>query len=538
MTVRADDSAFRFRRLSFERLEDRRLLTSEQATWTQEFLTLNSQLNGGRGYSQSARLRHLGLGRKLCVKRLSGYVQGHRQQRYLDTFVSQASRVLASATDVMHNGYLGWATFNYSVNIVPNGNFTAVNSTDPHLPAGWTQFQSTDATAFLDPTQTDGSSNVVTIMTNPASGLQVLETTTDNPLVSKNQAYEPNTLYQLSFDATTNGIAGGQVVVYDATANTTLLQHLLPTEWQSYDFTFTTPKASNHKLVVELSNYQWQGITGIVSFGNVQIQQQAEYLVQMPSSPRHRVIRGRCENDPCAMAEYGHGQHLRHFYSRQYTSGMGLYRQVTPTSGVYIAPDDGSLPIPGNSLPENQNLAMGNYLWLWVADHRLNNRVRAIELANAFKATLTLDDNGQAYAWNYANPVLPGDYFIPSPASEDGSHGNIDVLFAIESYQQGIVFNATDMTRFENTFTQVMWNKASSTPFVSAYVNGTGDASYTMVLYGWANLSTLGGTNNTSWEIVDSVYDEDFASLTANGYMLDTIARSWRWLALNRLIQS
>ena len=280
MTVAAD-SAFRFRRLSFERLEDRRLLTSEQATWTQEFLTLNSQLNGGRGYSQSADSGILAWGESYV---LSGYLAMYKatgSTSYLDTFVSQASRVLASATDVMHNGYLGWATFNYSVNIVPNGNFTAVSSSDPHLPAGWTQFQSTDATAFLDPTQTDGSSNVVTIMTNPASGLQVLETTTDNPLVSKNQAYEPNTLYQLSFDATTNGIAGGQVVVYDATANTTLLQQSFsPTEWQSYDFTFTTPKASNHKLVVELSNYQWQGLWGIVSFGNVQIQQQAEYLVQ------------------------------------------------------------------------------------------------------------------------------------------------------------------------------------------------------------------------------------------------------------------
>ena len=59
---------------------------------------------------------------------------------------------------------------------------------------------------------------------------------------------------------------------------------------------------------------------------------------------------------------------------------------------------------------------------------------------HAFKTTLTLDDNGQAYAWNYANPVLPGDYFVPSPTSEDASHGNIDVLFAIEAYQQGMVF--------------------------------------------------------------------------------------------------
>ena len=35
-----------------------------------------------------------------------------------DAFVTQADRVLASADDDNHDGYLGWGTFRYSVNLV------------------------------------------------------------------------------------------------------------------------------------------------------------------------------------------------------------------------------------------------------------------------------------------------------------------------------------------------------------------------------------------------------------------------------------
>ena len=148
------------------------------------------------------------------------------------------------------------------------------------------------------------------------------------------------------------------------------------------------------------------------------------------------------------------------------------------------------------------------YLWLWVADHNLSDRRhRVIQLGDTFASTLKLVDNGQAYDWDYADPILPSDYY--ATGAEDTSHGNIDVLFATGDFQHGLVFTATDMTRFANTFTNVMWNQSTTTPIVSASVNGSGTTSSTLILYGWAGLMPYSRLDSLAWVITDAVYNHN-----------------------------
>ena len=77
------------------------------------------------------------------------------------------------------------------MDIVPDENFTAANPSDATLPASWNRVQSTASTAFLNSTQGDDGSNTVTIKTNPSAGWQAIEASTNNSLVSQNQAYAP-----------------------------------------------------------------------------------------------------------------------------------------------------------------------------------------------------------------------------------------------------------------------------------------------------------------------------------------------------------
>ena len=114
------------------------------------------------------------------------------------------------------------------------------------------------------------------------------------------------------------------------------------------------------------------------------------------------------------------------------------------------------------------------YLWLWVADHKPADQLRAVQLGNTFKSELKLVDNGQAYGWNYANPILPGDSFATRQRGFEPCQYRRAVCDRCQPEWLALQRHRHDAIR-PATFTAVMCeSKTSAAPTMSAYVNGTG----------------------------------------------------------------
>ncbi|MBE0603187.1 MAG: hypothetical protein IH611_06105 [Deltaproteobacteria bacterium] len=131
----------------------------------------------------------------------------------------------------------------------------------------------------------------------------------------------------------------------------------------------------------------------------------------------------------------------------------------------------------------NGPLSLGRVI---VALHRLTGKEAYLEkatgLAKYFKAGLRLNPDG-AYFWGYRRDL---DRF---PKVEDISHGAIDVDFAFQAFQAGIVFTCEDMRRFSRTLVQ-----ARMGDLYSIHVNGTGGGGNQVVQSdtsgGWLELAS------------------------------------------------
>lgn len=117
-----------------------------------------------------------------------------------------------------------------------------------------------------------------------------------------------------------------------------------------------------------------------------------------------------------------------------------------------------------SSSPYNMQGALGRtMLNLWLATGETKYRDKVEGLANFYKNDL--QQVGNRYQWAYAA--------YPS-AWEDISHGGIDVDFAFQCYQAGIVFNETDMEAFAETLKHMYLEDVD---LFSQYVNGSGGSS-------------------------------------------------------------
>ncbi len=161
--------------------------------------------------------------------------------------------------------------------------------------------------------------------------------------------------------------------------------------------------------------------------------------------------------------------------------------------GLLVAPNDPSLAYPGISLPHNQYLAFGNVLVLL---HRITGknqyRKRAAKMARFFKSCLRLNDDH--YEWNYWDPTGPWDDRWNKPEDirpEDTGHGSLDISFAIDAADAGIVFDQTDLKRFANTFLKVMWNGSLEEPQVGGCVTTSRPTRQSGNVSDWLRLTRL-----------------------------------------------
>ena len=169
-------------------------------------------------------------------------------------------------------------------------------------------------------------------------------------------------------------------------------------------------------------------------------------------------------------------------------------------SGLYKFTKHATQRFPDTSLPHNQFLALGR-TWLVLQAvpglaHREQYLDRATRMARYFKQNLRR--NGRAYVWHYWDPLPHEDV---RRHIEDRSHATIDIGFAVEARDRGIVFADEDLSRFAATYVDVMWNGDKQRPLFGRAVNtNAGGASF------WWEWIQLARADQRVWDLVWAIF--------------------------------
>jgi hypothetical protein len=137
----------------------------------------------------------------------------------------------------------------------------------------------------------------------------------------------------------------------------------------------------------------------------------------------------------------------------------------------------------GKALPFNmQNAAGRTFVLLYLITKDTKYRDRAAGLARFFKNRLELktEPSGDRYAWTYRT------YGEWNPM-EDTPHAAINVDFAYQCYEAGIVFDETDMIRFTNTFRHICHGASGATDNVDGGIYK--DSKYDRSIGRWMRLA-------------------------------------------------
>lgn len=117
---------------------------------------------------------------------------------------------------------------------------------------------------------------------------------------------------------------------------------------------------------------------------------------------------------------------------------------------------------------------------------------QSTEMANTFNIYLTHEEDNDAYLWGYWSTY---------PPAEDLSHGCLDIEFVLEAYHNVVVFDTTDMDRFTNTFTELIWNCDFENPVLSRLIDGSSPENWGEYSWVWTYLSEF---DFLVWEIVNA----------------------------------
>ena len=176
-------------------------------------------------------------------------------------------------------------------------------------------------------------------------------------------------------------------------------------------------------------------------------------------------------------------------------------------TGVYKFSTNPTQRFPDISAPHNQFLALAR-TWLVLqsdtvaplvsVEQRALYRDRAEKMGRYFKQYLR--DNGEAYVWNYWDP-LPHEEGIGRNV-EDIGHATIDIGFAVEATERGLVFDETDLERFAKTYSEVMWNGDADTPRFGARVDtNEGEKG------GWSEWIQLGTASESVCALAAAIFE-------------------------------
>lgn len=439
---------------------------------------------------------------------------------WLDKFTTHADTITSNATDEDNDGYSGWATYTYSPVELGNYGFETASSSDSTLPDEWVRFQSTSSTAYLSTTAAYNGSYGTVIKTNG---------TTWQKLYQQMNDYEPYTKYTLRIHAKTNGSAAkGKAYVHDRTTNTILASIVVDsTSWGFYSVEFTTPAAGNN-IQIWLGHESYNVTGGEAYFDEVKVSGRFPYLVHdgMIGLPLAEFVRLIDQNTGLQSSYLANANSYQSLLENEIiprwenSSYIGnTWNGISSTTGIYKqSPYLATLKHgqEGMNLPYNMSLAFGHMLLvLYDVNGNASYLDRAEKMGQYFKNNLTM--NGTAYNWNYQD--------TSTSAPEDTSHGHVDMAFVFEMYDHGLVFNGTDMERFANTLTDVMWNQSLSAPTLARYVSGLSPSQtqYSKIMMNWLDLSWF---RRITW----SIAAEQFRNYTPqNTGDLLTLTHIMKW---------
>lgn len=428
---------------------------------------------------------------------------------WLNKFTTHVDAITANANDDDNDGYLGWSTWNYSAEQVANGGFETAAAGDSTLPASWTRWQSTSATAFRQTTNKQSGSWGLELVTNGTSWQRLHQTL---------PAYHPHSPYILQFYGKTNGsAAGGRAYIYDATTSTVLASiSFTETAWTRKELKFITPNVAGHTLQVWLSHNSYSVTGGRAYFDGVSVLQNISWMVHdgqvgLPMAEFVRLV----ADTPALQASYltkanAYQAFLQNHIIARWESSPAIgntWVSLSATTGTY------KFPTSSNHLPYNQS---GVFLNMLMVMHDITGNAtyldRAKRGAQFFKNNLTT--SGTSYVWNYA------DY---SSTVEDTSHANLELSHAWEMFNLGQVFVGADMDKFTSTLMNLMWNGSTTAPVVTSYVNGTGDGSKSMILENWMEFAQFSMT-------LPVIAEEQYRTASiGSGYQLLTLSRIMKW---------
>jgi hypothetical protein len=491
------------------------------AQWSDDAYFANSQ---NLAYSESMILR--------------SYVEMYRttgDREYLHRFTRRADRMIAAASDINGDGFLGWGGYRFAVSLARNGGFEETDPGDSTLPRQWARVETPPHRAFRI---ADGGRVGASIVLRPSPDQPAaLESPlrNDSRGLIDNRAYEPNTWYELAAWGRMTGAAGyGRVAVVDLASGEELAAiDYAPGPWQFRLLHFRTP-SDGRSLVVRVNAVG----EGEFRADNVHVRQYAEYLV-------HDALIGKTLLEFAAVVLGPGSVDRRLRSSTELEARARLYRgfvheQIMPkwspyyrpvggAGGVYILPDDGSTAHPNQSAAVNWNMAAAA-MHLWSGDEA--HRARALEIASAY---LPLFDRfGSAYRWFYFYEMRPGD--DPTNTFEDISHANPTIEFVLDAVDHGLLVEDEGM-RLGRTFLDVIWNRSTTDPELSyALVGHPFRIGPYAFISGWASLTPYA---MDVWHVIDRMYEnhryddiETTSAFVHRPSQLLTMARLIRWASL------
>lgn len=390
-----------------------RLDSQEVARMVESYLLWDAMYNDGRGQSASAKSGTLGWAESPFLRNYMRCYQVSRDTYWLDKVIDHFDRMVGNMSDPDEDGFLGWQARVYSVGVArakPDGDVGQAEIA-PAVQRPWVKRGGGEITGHTYAIEFPSSSRLT--VRDLTTGKRLAECPYKSP--HKVKAVPGTKL-------TIKGAAkpGARFLV-----QTTAPEEL---EYQVHDGMVTYPVA-----------------------------QLIEAVYRTPAL--HERYLGKAQAYERLLAK-----HFLDRWQKTWTDlpdGRGLYK-FTPHQ---------TQRFPDTSLPHNQYLALAR-TWLVLqsvpgVERRDEYRDRAARMARNFKAHMK--SNGQAYLWNYWD-FLPTEN-VPRHSPEDIGHGSIDVGFAIEARDRGIVFDDEDLRRIASTYVDVMWNRDRDDPLFGQRVS-------------------------------------------------------------------
>lgn len=479
--------------------------------WYDDYIAYESV--HGSDYTSTADVAFLAWQEGMMLRSYLNLYEATKDTSWLTKFQNHFDTVKGYATDVDGDDYLDWVTPRYAPNLVSNPNFEAGNSADATLPRHWVRNGSTSTTVFR--TNAPGTYVSGGSCSTDAWGLNVTTNgSTLQSLYHVTSAYDANHPYQFSLYGKKAGSVDGYAYVYDRTDNVLLASiKVTSSSWKSYTATFTSPAAAGHRLEVWLTTDATSPANATVYYDNVGVfgfysYQVLDGIIGIPAANFVRLVN---QNATTLSAFQTKADEYQTFLEDDIIAkweDSGAYYgdtwvNVSATEGYYKEPanhDTFSTATSLDPLPYNQFFALAEIQHiLYDVNGNAAYLDKSKKAAQYFKNRLTT--NGTAYSWYYAD--------FAGSKLEDASHINVDMEFIEEMYKGGDIFTSSDMEKFTDTLTAVMWNQSTSAPQIYNEITGVNGNyctafMFTDTMYGWIPYAQF---DPQVWDIAATQFD-------------------------------